>query len=85
MVVMAHWKGCAVHPQQWSTFHGRKPGIGEQTRRAEHSREDGVSLCEGKCHTLKQRAGQTGRRTVHLLDGPACPSTDCALKRINRL
>lgn len=38
MVVMAHWKGCAVRPQQWSPFHGRKPGIGEQStlERMEH-------------------------------------------------
>lgn len=73
MVVMAHWKGCAVRPRQWSPFHGRKPGIGEQTRRAEHSTEDGASLREGECHTLKQRAGQTGRSAVHFAGWPCLP------------
>lgn len=73
MVVMAHWKGCAVRPRQWSPFHGRKPGIGEQTLRAEHSTEDGASLREGECHTLKQRAGQTGRSAVHFAGWPCLP------------
>lgn len=42
-------------------------------RRAEHSREDGASLREGECHTLKQRAGQTGRSAVHFAGWPCLP------------